>query len=95
MELRRVEYQDRGLPPELPHASSTDDVEGFITLLHDQLGDVFDHKAFLLQQPKILNEFTKKQSIQTYHFSIGLDTGIGTLMNHYHHLMIHQALLKD
>ena len=60
MELRRVEYQDRGLPPELPRASSTDDVEGFSTLLHDQLGDVFDHKAFLLQQPKILNEFTKK-----------------------------------
>ena len=35
-------------------------MEGFIALLHDQLGDVFDHKAFLSQQPKILNEFSKK-----------------------------------
>ena len=50
LELRREEYQHRGLPPEHPRASSTDDVEGFIALLHDQLGDVFDHKAFLSQQ---------------------------------------------
>ena len=60
LELRREEYQHRGLSPEHPRASSTDDVEGFIALLHDQLGDVFDHKAFLAQQPKILNEFSKK-----------------------------------
>ena len=40
--------------------SSTDYVQGFIAFLHFQLGDAFDHKAFLLQQPKIFNEFTKK-----------------------------------
>ena len=27
-ELRRAEYQERGLPPEHPRASATDDVEG-------------------------------------------------------------------
>lgn len=60
LELRRTEYVQRGLPPEHPRASSSDDVEGFIAHLHDQLGDVFDHKQFLEQQPKILNEFNKK-----------------------------------
>ena len=62
LELRRAEYVKRGLSPEHPRAGSTDDVEGFISLLHEQLGGVFDHKAFLLLQcqPKILNEFMKK-----------------------------------
>lgn len=60
LELRRTEYVQRGLPPEHPRASNSDDVEGFIAHLHDQLGDVFDHKQFLEQQPKILNEFNKK-----------------------------------
>ncbi len=60
LELRRKEYASRGLPPEHPRASSTDDVEGFFSLLHDQLGDVFDHKVFLQQQTKLLSEFTKK-----------------------------------
>ena len=60
--LHRAEYVKRGLSPEHPRAGSTDDVEGFISLLHEQLEDVFDHKAFLLLQcqPKILNEFMKK-----------------------------------
>ena len=50
-----------GMPRrEHPRASSTDDVEGFIAHLHDQLGDVFDHKQFLEQEPKFLNEFNKK-----------------------------------
>ncbi len=60
LELRRKGYASRGLPPEHPRASSTDDVEGFFSLLHDQLGDVFDHKVFLQQQTKLLSEFTKK-----------------------------------
>lgn len=60
LELRRKEYVARSLPPEHPRASSSDDVEGFISILHDQLGDVFDHKSFLQQQPKIQNEFTKR-----------------------------------
>lgn len=60
LELRRQEYVSRGLPPEHPRASSTDDVEGFFSLLHDQLGDVFDHQAFIQQQTKLLSEFTKK-----------------------------------
>ena len=60
LELRREEYRDRGLFPEYPRASSTDDVEGLIALQHDQLRDVFYHKAFLSQQPKILNECIKK-----------------------------------
>lgn len=60
LEIRWAEYLERGLPPEHPRASSTDDVEGFFAHLHDQLGEVFDHKEFLDQQPKILNEFNKK-----------------------------------
>ena len=59
MELRRREYATRGIPPEHPRASSTDDVEGFFSLLHGHLGDVFDHQTFLQQQPKLLSEFTK------------------------------------
>lgn len=59
-ELRRVQYQERGLPPEHPRASSSDDVEGIIALMHEMLGDIFDVKQFLDAQPKILNEFKKR-----------------------------------
>ena len=59
-ELRREEYKERGLPPEHPHASSTDDVEGLVSTLHDLLGPVFDHEAFVDQLPKIQEEFTKR-----------------------------------
>ena len=59
-ELRRVEYQEKGLPPEHPRASATDDVEGIIALMHEMLGDIFDVKQFLEAQPKILNEFKKR-----------------------------------
>ncbi|CAB3977744.1 Hypothetical predicted protein [Paramuricea clavata] len=59
MELRRREYANRGISPEHPCASSTDNVEGFFSLLHGHLGDVFDHQTFLQQQPKLLSEFTK------------------------------------
>ncbi len=48
LELQRKKYASRGLPPEHPCASSTDDVEGFFSLLHDQLGDVFHHKVYTL-----------------------------------------------
>ncbi len=60
MRVTKERIASRGLPPEHPRASSTDDVEGFFSLLHDQLGDVFDHKVFLQQQTKLLSEFTKK-----------------------------------
>ena len=59
-EQRRVEYNDRGLLPEHPRASGTDDVEGIIGLMHDMLGEIFDMKQFLDIQRKILNEFTKR-----------------------------------
>lgn len=59
-ELRRAEYQERGLPPEHPRASATDDVEGIIALMHEMLGDIFDVKQFLDAQPKILSEFKKR-----------------------------------
>lgn len=58
--LRRVEYEQRGLPPENPRASATDDVEGIIALMHEMLGEVFDVKEFSDAQPKILNEFKKR-----------------------------------
>lgn len=59
-ELRREEYVKRGLPPEHPRASSTEDVEGLVSTLHDLLGPVFDHKTFVDQLPKIQKEFTKR-----------------------------------
>ena len=60
LELRRSEYVKRGLSPEHPRAGSTNHVEGFISLLHEQLRDVFDHKAFLQCQQKFFNKFMKK-----------------------------------
>lgn len=59
-ELRRTEYACRGLPPEHPRASSTDDVEGFFALMHELLGPIFDLKQFYDQLPKIINEFAKR-----------------------------------
>ena len=59
-ELRRIEYQERALPPEHPRASATGDVEGIIALKHEMLGEIFDVKQFLDAQPKILSEFKKR-----------------------------------
>ena len=55
-----MEYNDRGLLPEHPRASGTDDVEGIIGLMHDMLGEIFNMKQFLDAQRKILNEFAKR-----------------------------------
>ena len=60
LELRRSEYVKWGLSPKHPRAGSTNHVEGFISLLHGQLWDVFDHKAFLQCQQKFFNKFMKK-----------------------------------
>ncbi|KXJ25564.1 Transposon Tf2-6 polyprotein [Exaiptasia diaphana] len=59
-ELQRREYHQKHIPPEHPRASTTDDVEGFIGVLHDLLGPIFDHKTFLDQMPKICNEYYKR-----------------------------------
>ena len=91
-ELWRLEYQHQGFSPEHPRASSTDDVEGFIAILHDQLGDAFDNKAS--QQPQFAMNLVKKIH-PDLPFTTGLDTDIITLMIHCHNLMIHQTLLKD
>ena len=55
--IRQKECMDRGIPMEHPRSSSTDDVEGFFSLLHKP---VFDLKQFYDQCPKILNEFKKR-----------------------------------
>lgn len=54
-ELGHWEYAARGLPPEHPRSFSTDNVKGFIALLHEMLGELFDLKQFLSELPKILN----------------------------------------
>ncbi|XP_070555107.1 uncharacterized protein [Ptychodera flava] len=59
-ERRRLECETRGLPPEHPRAGTTDDVEGFFSILHSLLGRVFDHKAFRDNYRKICNEFAKR-----------------------------------
>ena len=58
-ELRRIEYIQRNIKPEHPRSSSTDDVESFISLLHEILGLNFDLKQVFSELPKILNEFRK------------------------------------
>jgi len=58
-EQRREDHAARMLQPEPPCASSTDDVEGIISLFHEVLGTVFGLKEFFAEFPKILNEFTK------------------------------------
>lgn len=59
-EIRRADYITRELKPEHPRALSSDDVEGFISLLHDMLGPVFDLKQFYDESRKILNEYVKR-----------------------------------
>lgn len=48
------------LPPEHPRASSTDDLEGFFAILHQLLGNAFDHKTFVDNYRKIEQEFVKR-----------------------------------
>ncbi len=57
--MRREEYQCRGMMPEHPCSGTNEDVESYISVLHEMLGDVFDMKSFLDSYPKILNEFCK------------------------------------
>ena len=59
-EQRCENYAVQTLPPEHPHASSTDDVEGIISLFHEILGPIFGIKEFFDEFPKILNEFVKR-----------------------------------
>ena len=56
-EQQRENYSALKLPPEHPRASSTDDVQGIISLFHEILGPIFDIKEFFDEFPKILNEF--------------------------------------
>ncbi|CAB3990641.1 Transposon Tf2-6 poly [Paramuricea clavata] len=73
--LRRIENAQRGLQPEHPRSSSTDDVEGFISLLHEMLGPIFDIKQFYSEQPKILNQFKKRiDSDLGFFYSTGAKT---------------------
>ncbi|CAB4021403.1 Hypothetical predicted protein [Paramuricea clavata] len=59
-EIQRQEYLERSLPPEHPRASSGDDVEGFVALLHEMFGLIFYLKQFYQESTKILNEFGKR-----------------------------------
>jgi hypothetical protein len=69
--LREEEYKERSLQPEHPRASSSDDVENFISLLHEMLNDIFDLKRFYSEQNKILNEFNKRidKELQFYYWT--------------------------
>ena len=53
----RLKYQRREIKPEHPRASSTDDIEGFFSLLHGMLGPVFNFKQFYDESRKLLNEY--------------------------------------
>ena len=43
-----------------PRSGKSDDVESFISVLQEMLGDVFDMKSFFDTYPKILDEFFKR-----------------------------------
>ena len=68
-ELRRAEYVSRDLPPEHPRSGTNDDVECFISVLHEMLGDIFDLKEFY--DPKIMTEFDKRidRDIRSYYWT--------------------------
>jgi hypothetical protein len=70
-EIRRAVYQRREMKPEHPRASSSDDVEGFFSLLHGMLGPVFDLKQFYDESRKILNEYSKRidSELPFFHWS--------------------------
>jgi len=70
-EKRRAECETKGLPPEHPRASSTDDVEGFIATLHQMIGVHFDHKTFGKTTEKSPKN-SLRELIPICHFSIGL-----------------------
>ena len=55
LEMRRKEYSYRNIGLEHPRGSTTDDVEGFISILHEILGDIFTVKDFYNSYPKIFN----------------------------------------
>ena len=70
-EQRREDYKQRDLPPERPRASSADDVEGIIALLHDTIGLIVDLKEFCDGFPKIINEFSNRNypDLPFYYFT--------------------------
>ena len=49
-ELRRVEYEQRGLFPENPRASATDDVEGIIALMHEMHNITLTSRQYLRRE---------------------------------------------
>ena len=55
--MRRKEYRYRNIGPEHPKGGTTDDVEGFISILHQMLGHIFTLNDFYNSCPKIVNEF--------------------------------------
>ena len=59
-EKRRADCDSKGLPPEHPHASATDDVEGFIANLHQLIGVKFNHKTVRNNYRKITQQFRKR-----------------------------------
>ena len=59
-QMRRHDDRDRGMTLEHPRSGKSDDVESFISVLQEMLGDVFDMKSFFDTYPKILDEFFKR-----------------------------------
>ena len=91
-ELRRLEYQSRGIAPEHPRASSTDDAEGLVGMLHDMFGTVFDHKTLLDQMPKVFNTSLQNEWTQNYPIITGHHTRTGTIPTLCHTLMSPQKV---
>lgn len=59
-EFQRRQAAQNHEPPEHPRASSSDDVECFFSILHDQLGQHYDMKAIQQRWQPICNEFLKR-----------------------------------
>ena len=59
-EYIRRQYSEQNEMPEHPRASSTDDVECFFSILHNQLGLNYNLKAIQNRWRVICNEFTKR-----------------------------------
>ena len=75
LQMRKHEHRAKGMTLEYPRSGTSGDVESFISVLHEMLGDVFDMKSFFDSYPKILNEFFKRiNPAFPFYFWIGKKT---------------------
>lgn len=59
---------EKGLPPEHPRSSSSDDVECFFSVMRDLIGQHFTLKKVQFEWRKLCTEYAKRMDIQLPYF---------------------------